>query len=206
MTRIVSHHLPSVDSAAGRTARRLGRMLGPAVQAPDDSATAAELLGLADGIEAARDTLDDVRDEAFVDTASELLTEWEIALGVQLGVQETADRRAALLAITRTRRGGSPQDLLAAMRLFAPTATFRERTTANADALGSAREVFRLRVVLGTSYTDAELVAKVGAILRAALPAHATHDVGPYEYDALLTEDGAFEFAAESGETFTTEA
>lgn len=205
MTRIVHHQLPTEDTASGRTARRLGRLLGPAVQAPDDSATAAELLGLAEGVEQARTVLDSVRDEAFVDTADELLTEWEIALGVALGVQTTADRRTALLAITRARRSGSPQDLLAAVQLYVPTATIRERTTADADALGSAREVFRLRVALGSSYGDAEIEGKVGALLRAALPAHATYDLGTYEYDELVTE-ASEELVTESSEVLTVEA
>lgn len=205
MTRVVHHQLPSEDSASGRTARRLGRLLGPAVQAPDDSATAAELLALADGLEAARTTLEDVRDEGFVDTADELLTEWEIALGVQMGVAALADRRATLLAIMRTRRGGSPQDLLAAIQTVVPGASIRERTTTDATALGSAREVFRVRVALGASYGDAETEGRVGALLRAALPAHATYDLGTYEYDELVTEAGE-ELITESSEVLTVEA
>ena len=206
MTRVVPQGRPSESGRPGDLARLLARLLGPAWQAGDGSTTAAEMLAEGDALDDATTQLELAHAQAFAAEATVSLEDWERVLDLPLDVlSTTTTRRALVVARLRGTLSGAPEDLLAAVQSLVPGATVRERTTTDAAALGSAREVFRLRFALGASYTDAELVAKVGAILRAALPAHATHDVGPYEYDALLVEDGD-ELADETGDTLTTEA
>lgn len=205
MTASLFHELPTEDSNAGAIARRLARLQGPAVQAPDRSANAAELLALADSIDDARAQLDAIRDESFPDSATYLLTEWELALGLAVTAAGTAaERRAALLAVTRTRRGGTPQDLLALAQSVVPTATLREYTATEAGALGDERAVFTLRVVLGASAGDTELESRIRALLRPAMPAHVQLEFAATAYDVLLTE-ASEDLTTELGEELTLE-
>jgi hypothetical protein len=205
MTRALAHDLPSEDSAAGTIARRLGRLLGPAVQAPDDSQNAAELLALGSAFVGTVERLEQARDEAFPNTAEETLSEWELALGLAIAAtNDTASRRSLLLAVTSTRRGGTPQDLLALARSVVPSAALREYTATEAAASGSARNVFTLRVIVGSSYGDTEKQARITALLRPALPAHCALEFGELEYDAIEAEDSS-DLETELGSVLTEE-
>ncbi len=166
--------LPTEDSRAGRIARRLARLLGPAIQAPDGGVAAADLLALGDALDdATADAVEAVRDEAFPDTATEMLDEWEAALGIPSSShQPAATRRAACLAATRAGFAGSPQAILAAVRTIVPGASLQETPAAG---LPDPREVFRYCVGLGSSYDDAETRTKVSAVCARMQPAYAQH-------------------------------
>lgn len=205
MSHALLQELPAEESAAGRVARRLARLQGPSIQAPDGTANAAELLAIGDAFAATQERLDQARDEAFVDSAEELLLEWEIALGLPATASgTTADRRATLLALSSSSRGGTPQDLLALARSLVSGATLREYTATEAAALGSQRYVFTLRFALGASYGDTELEARLRELLRPAAPAHVQIEFASTLYDALTTESSE-ELLTETGEELTTE-
>jgi len=174
VTRAVPQDVPSEDSRPGRIARRLARMLGPAVQAPDGGVGAAELLALGDTVDAATtQTVEAIRDESFPDTATEMLDEWEAALGLPSQTnQSAATRRASILAATRSTFGGSPADILAAIRAIVPGATLQETP---AVLLPDPREVFRYCVGLGAAYDDVETRTKVSAVCTRMQPAYAQH-------------------------------
>ena len=100
----MSQSLPSEDSAAGRVARRLARLQGPAIQAPDGSTTCAELLALGDGITTGNTTVEKLREQAFCDTATDMLDEWEGALGIRIPIANGTSLDPFLLRQTDSRR------------------------------------------------------------------------------------------------------
>lgn len=206
MTRRVLQAVPSTTGRPGDLARMIARLLGPAWQAADGTVNAAQFVAEGDTLDAVLDTLDSAAAQCIPSEATTALEDWERVLYLPLDPLATdAERQAQTLAATRGTLSGAPEDLLAAIQTVVPGASIRERTTTDATALGSAREVFRVRVALGSSYGDAEIEGRVGALLRAALPAHATYDLGAYEYDELVTE-ASEELVTESSEVLTVEA
>ena len=103
-------------------ARQLGRLLGPAFPAPDDSTTAADLsaLGTTLAISVAVQCLN--LGESFPGpTVFALLPEWERMLGIRSGDRLAVDaRQAQLLARWRTRFAGTPQAILRALAPLLP--------------------------------------------------------------------------------------
>lgn len=168
------HALPTEASAAGDQARRYARALGPAYQAPDGSANAAEFLALGQGLADQRATVARCLDQAFVDTATDLLDELEEEYGLTRRHDlPDADRQARLLAKVRAARAGSPQDLLRAVHAIDPTATLSETTIAAATAGGYPRGVFRFAVVVAAAtHADAAKLAQVRALIEQMKPAY----------------------------------
>lgn len=172
MTRIVHQALPGESGRPGDLARQLLRLLGPAWQAPDGSVTAVDMLALGDALDALLDSLEGALDEAFPDTVTEMLDEWEAALALpSLPSQSVATRRTAILAATRAGFAGSPQAILAAIQTLVPGATLLEPYAPQPDP----RRVFRLFVGLGSSYDDIETRTRVSAVLVRMQPAYAGH-------------------------------
>lgn len=169
-TRIVA---PTDASPGGLVARRLVRLIGPALRARDGSAAAAFLLGLGDALATARARTRAALDELFADTALETLSEWEALLG--LPVREGAapdDRRRELVAKLRASFSAAPADILRTVRTWAPEALLR--TVPVADALVSdPRAVFRFVLLLSAPHAaSAELRARIAARMQSQSPAH----------------------------------
>lgn len=203
--RAIPQELPSEDSEAGRVARRLAALQGPAIQAPDGSATGAELLALGDAVAAARERVEQSQAESFVDTAEELLAEWEAVFGLPTYTTATqSTRRASMLALSQSARAGTPQDLEALAASIVSGATLRERTVTEATTDGDARRVFLLRVAIGASAGDSEIESRLRSLLAPAIPAHCALEFAATEYDAITTESSEA-LLTETGEEITTE-
>jgi hypothetical protein len=175
-----AHGQPTEVSAAGDLARQLATILGPAYQAPDGSNNAAELLALGGALAAARDQLKRALDQAFVDTATDLLPELEAEYGLPVQPElSTTARQARLLAKVRAARAGSPQSILLAVRAEDPTATLAaENTPTTAAADGYPRGVFVWAVICATSvFDDPVKLARVKALVAQMAPAHTRGDV-----------------------------
>jgi hypothetical protein len=179
--------LPTEDSADGELARLLALALGTAFGASDGTAVAADLLALAGALADARQALRDLADEAFVDTANDLLDELERAYGLPVQPDlSLVSRRARLTAKVRAARAGTPDDILRAVRALDPTATLTENTPASvprtADlpgppaVAGGDRFVFLFAVRLAVAtWSDTSLRARIDALLDQMQPAHTDH-------------------------------
>jgi hypothetical protein len=167
-------YAPSDDTPGGAVARRLARLIGPALRAREGSVAAALLLGLGDALAAARARSRAALDEVFADTARETLSEWEALLG--LPVREGAsidERRLDLVAKLRASFSASPSDIARMVRTWAPEA--RVLTAPVADALASDRRaVFRFALLLSATHAaSSDLRARIAARLQSQAPAHA---------------------------------
>lgn len=177
----VIHLQPSEESVAGDFCRQLLGLMGPAVQAPNDSPNAAEYLALGGSLAAARSTNLASLDEAFPNTAIKLLSEIETSYGLTPRPDLSTDaRRTRLLAKIRAARAGTPQGILRAVRTIDPTATIVEVTpddisprTADGINPGTDRDVYHFFVVISSGvYTDTEKRAQITAICEQMKPAH----------------------------------
>ncbi len=114
---------PTEASPAGNAARRLHRLVGTALAAADGSVGALVLLALGDALASAESTLGHALDEAFADTASSTLGQWEALVG--LPVREGAalsERRRAIVAKLRASLSGTAPDILSTVRTLASEA------------------------------------------------------------------------------------
>lgn len=169
-----AHGQPTEVSAAGDLARQLATILGPAYQAPDGSNNAAELLALGGALAAARDQLRRALDQAFVDTATDLLPELEAEYGLAVQPElSTAARQARLLAKVRAARAGTPQGILNAARVDDPTATIGENTPTTAAAAGYPRGAYVWVLICATGvFDDPTRLARMQALVEQMKPAH----------------------------------
>lgn len=175
-------YAPTDATPGGSAARRLVRLIGPALRAADGTAAAALLLGLGDGLATARARLRAALDEAFADTALETLSEWEALVG--LPTREGAspdDRRRDLLAKIRAAFSGAPSDILRTVRTYAPEALLATVPVAVA-LLSYPRGVFRFVLLISDAHwRDTSMVASIDARLQQQSPAHVDWSVAEGE-------------------------
>jgi uncharacterized protein YmfQ (DUF2313 family) len=183
----IQQQQPSENSVAGEFARQLLTLFGPALQAPDNSTTAAELLAIGGALASARNTTVTSLDEAFANTATQMLSELEASYGLQSRPDLSVEaRRTRLLAKIRANRAGSPQGILAAVRTYDPTATIVEVTPDDisprtGDGLnpGTDRGVYSFAVLLdATVWSDTSKRAEITAIIEQMKPAHVQANIG----------------------------
>lgn len=166
--------LPGEDSDAGRFARALAQLLGPAYQPADGTLVAADLYALGQALADARDTTLDAVAEAFAAEASRLLPELEASYGLAVrGDLTDAERRTILLAKVRAARAGTPQAIETALDPYDPDAKVFENTAA-AVAATDPRAVFRVAVRIKVAvWNDAAKLAAIRALCEQMKPAHA---------------------------------
>lgn len=184
----IAHSLPTTAGTAGDLARQLGRLVGPAVQAPDDSLAAAEYLALGGALALARQATLDAIAEAIPASADDLLPEWEEHLGLPVQPQDTDDdRRARILARLRA-AGGTVQ------RIERSSGTLAGGACVVLEQLWSAvtlvpRMVFRFAIQVPTAlHQDVEFRSALDELLQRQAPAHTTWNVldasaGMFQFD-----------------------
>ena len=85
-------------------ARQMLRVIGAGWQAPQDSLTAADALAFGASLDDARLMLLDLLNQAFANTVTSMIAEWEAAYGLLPDSSLTlADRQARLLAFMRAK-------------------------------------------------------------------------------------------------------
>lgn len=185
------HALPTESGVAGDIARSLARLVGPAVQAPDNSHAAVEYLGTGDLLAAARQGTLDVIAEATPQRAEDLLPEWERALVLPVNEDDaTADRRAAIVARIRA-IGGAPARLARAVAaLLGEEIAIVERPHTDFPP-SDTRKVMRVQILVSlTVWLDTELRAQLDELLDLLLPAHCSWVVQTEETLAFDTPAG----------------
>jgi uncharacterized protein YmfQ (DUF2313 family) len=165
--------LPTEASDAGDAARRLATLVGPAVQAPEGSAAAADYYALGQALVDARATNNASLDEAFADTATQLLSELEAQYGLTPRPDMAlADRRARLVAKIRAARAGTPNSILTAVHAIDPTAVLYENTAADVAATNPRGVFIWALQIAEATYFDAEKRRSILAIVEQMKPAY----------------------------------
>ena len=174
-------YLPTEVGPAGDIARHLAIIIGPAYTPADGTKTAADFLALGGALAGARNTNRAALDEAFVTTATYLLSELEVSYGLTARPDlSVADRRTRIIAKIRAARAGSPQGILRAIRTYDPTATLIEVTpddisprTSDGVNPGTDRDVYAIGIVLAPDvWADTSKRAEIVAIVQQMKPAH----------------------------------
>lgn len=168
------HAVPSLAGATGDLARQLARLVGPAVQAGDETVAAAHYLALASALATARQTTLDAIAESRPATADDLLAEWEAVLAVPVSPgASTASRRTAILARLRAISGTR-------QRIGRTTALVAGGSTATSElaytaALTSPRKVFRFVLTMPVAaHDDGPTRTAIDELLQRQAPAHTT--------------------------------
>lgn len=177
--------LPTKDSTEATLARQILRLIGPAMQAPDGSLNAADALALGAALRDARQVQLDSGSQAFVNSATYMLTELEGLYGVLVDETMTdADRQARLTAFVRTVIGASPQSIESAVRAYTGSATVSETSVASVllteliPTADTYRKVFHFCVIVPLAIVSSPTdYAQVVAIVARMIPAHASASI-----------------------------
>lgn len=149
-------------------ARQMLRAVGSGWQAPQGSLNAADALALGASLDDARRELLACLSEAYADTVTEMLDEWERVYGLPVvSGLSTAGRRARLVAYVRANIAGTPQSIESAVEaLGAAPCTVNEGPPNGAY-------VFLFAVIVPTgTVQNAEKNAAVRAVVNRMKPAH----------------------------------
>lgn len=167
---------PTTAGAAGDFARALVR-LKASDQAPDASLAAADALALGDALAAEQSAQQSAVAQAFPDTATVCLPEWETTLGLPVRSDlSNVARQAICTAKVRAARGGSPSAIKRALDTLATTPVRIAETAAPSLLPADARLAFRFSIVLSAAdYADTDLQAAMAALIEAMKPAHTTY-------------------------------
>lgn len=165
--------LPTAAGAAADLARMIGRLLGPAYQAPDASQNADAFLALGDALATSRGVTITSLAQAFPDAATNLLDEWEVMLALSpgAGLYTTAQRQTRLLARWRTRFAGTPNAIIAALTPLNGIAPVI-RETLSSESRANPRRVFAFTFKVEVDPNDALAIAPFIATVGVMKPAH----------------------------------
>lgn len=177
--------LPTGDTLVDAFARELITLLG--YNAPDDSHNARDARAIGGSLAEAYERLNEAVDEAFVDRAEQLLSEWEARLGLPVSSSLSADvRQRALLGARRAGAGNQISRMLGALSALDPTVQIDRRRAV--DVTEAPRKVFLIDVrVAPAVYADPALRGQLGALIERMKPAHVS--VVLSSADAFRTDD-----------------
>lgn len=166
--------LPTKAGDIGDIARMLLRLLGPAYPAPDFSTNAADAFALGREVSNGRDTTLGSLEEAFPNSATYLLTEWEQMLGLVSGVGRltTTERRNALLARWRARFSGSSDDIATALAPYNGGFAPEIRESRASESGANPNRVFVFTVKTDIAPTKTADIAPMRAVVEVMKPAH----------------------------------
>lgn len=180
----------TLGAAALRVARALAILKGTGMPAPNGSLNLADNLAVGASIADTQAALNLLRSQAFVDSATYLLTELEETYGLPASPElSTADRQARLTTKVRASVAGTPQSILAAVQPliepFYPGATIVENQARACTA--DPRAVFRWALVVPGYVMTIPLDPLVELAIEQMKPAHTqgliTNQIG------FLTDD-----------------
>lgn len=173
--------------------RQLGRLVGPWLDAPQDSLNAADLITFGTAVFAESETTAESLDEAFVNTASDLLSEWIALYAIPMPPPDAASQRVALLARSRAGFIGHPRIIDTAIRDLAGVDTDVIETLWS-EVTALPRNVFVIVVrmdadVYGTPPTYTPTFWQVADVVDRMKPAHVQAVFTGTQTDDFLTDD-----------------
>jgi uncharacterized protein YmfQ (DUF2313 family) len=168
----VDQPLPQGDTTADQFARELALLLGPAYQPAEGTLIAADLHTTGDALGDVYATQQRALDQAFTDSATELLDKWEFALGIEVNPNATvAQRQAWATAERRSAGGGITARVLAAVQAIEPLATIRPNKCV--DVTANDRMIFQWVIVIpAITWAKPEHRLRMLEIVRQMKPAH----------------------------------
>lgn len=167
---------PALKANELAVVRQLGRLVGPWLEAPQDSLNAADLITFGTAVFAEVETTEASLDEAFVNTARDLLSAWISLYAIPQPPTTEAGQQAALLARVRAGFIGHPRIIDTAIRDLAGVDTdVLETLWSEVTAL--PRNVFVIVVrmdadVYGTPPTYTPTFFQVADVVNRMKPAH----------------------------------
>lgn len=158
----------------GRFARELALILGTAYQAQNGSLVAADMTSLGGALAMIRATSLRAVDQAFVDSALDILTELERVYGLTNRTDlATADRRTRLTAKVRAYIAGTPQTIDSAVSAYDSTAAVYENTP------DGSRTPFQFGVTVKAAvYDSPEQKASIERLIEQMKPGHTKGNLG----------------------------
>ena len=152
-------------------ARQMLRVIGAGWQAPQDSLTAADALAFGASLDDARLMLLDLLNQAFANTVTSMIAEWEAAYGLLPDSSLTlADRQMRLLTFLRSTGAGSPQSIASAVDAFTGGGTSVVETPSTTVDVGA---VFRFVVVVPLAFIQSvSKRARIADMVERMKPAH----------------------------------
>lgn len=196
------HPLPTRAGTTGDLARLLGRMVGPAIAAPDGSLDAADYLALAAALADGRATNRNLLRNAFPGEAVELLDQWEGLLGLAVSsALPDGTRQERLVVVIRASAAGTPSNIGRALAPINGGVEPEVLEALAADVTAAPENVFRYVVHMTT--VDAAPVAgqpvsaqfsptrwnAITTALARLSPAHTAAHVTTTQTTAFLTDD-----------------
>ena len=176
---MVPQALPSGETLGDAFARELALLIGTAYQPSDGTLIAEDLRTIGDSLADVYTTLQNALNEAFTNTAVQLLAEWEFRLGLPTDPSiPIADRQAAATAKRRANGGASATRILAAMRSIYDGATLATNSCVavaafSTPAYPTRRDVFQFVVVVKPEvWGDAVKLSHLRTIVRQMKRAH----------------------------------
>ena len=152
-------------------ARQMLRVIGAGWQAPQDSLTAADALAFGASLDDARLMLLDLLNQAFANTVTSMIAEWEAAYGLLPDSSLTlADRQMRLLTFLRSTGAGSPQSIASAVDAFTGGGTVVVETPSTTVDVGA---VYRFVVVVPLAFIQSvSKRARIADMVERMKPAH----------------------------------
>jgi hypothetical protein len=152
-------------------ARQMLRVIGAGWQAPQGSLTAADALAFGASLDDARLMLIDLLNQAFANSVTSMVGEWEAAYGLLPDASLTlAERQTRLLAFIRSSGAGTPQSIASAIDGFTGGGTSVVETPSTTV---DPRAVFRFVVVVPLAILlNAAKRARIADMIERMKPAH----------------------------------
>jgi len=173
--------------------RQLGRLIGPWLDAPQDSLNAADLIAIGTALYAEVETTTESLDEAFVSTTDSLVTEWLALYAIPLPPTTLTAQRTALVARSRAGFIGHPRVIDTAIRDLAGVDTdVIETLWSEVTALPRNVYVIVVRMdadVYGTPPTYTPTFFQVADVVNRMKPAHVSAVFTGTQTTAFLTDD-----------------
>lgn len=192
----VDQPLPQGTTTGDAFAREIALLLGPAFQPVEGSLICEDLHTTGDALAAVYATQQRALDQAFTDTATELLDKWEFALGLEVNPNaDTATRQGWATAERRASGGGITARVLAAVQSIEGTAAIRPNRCLDVAAT-NPRAIFQWVIVIpAATWADTAKRSRILDVVRQMKPAHTrcvvTTQVGFYadDPDSLTDRD-----------------
>lgn len=161
-------------------ARQLAILKGSGMPAPNTSLNHADNMAMGAALAAARAMFLNVLAQAFVDTATDLLSELEVQYGLPMSPDlSTAARQARLTSKVRASVAGTPQSILAAVQPLIggayPGASIEENQARDCTAVPNA--VFRWALILPGYLGVIPLDPLLDEVLQQMKPAHTSYAI-----------------------------
>lgn len=172
--------LPTEQTPAGAHARRLLKTLGPAIRAKDGTATAAWFLAFGDALAAVYSTLERAINQAFANTATDMLSDLESEYGLDVRPDlSAAERQDRLVAKIRAARAGTEQSIIRALSALSVTVIIAGTTCIQANAASDPRLTFRFTIYVTDTAFDSNVTrALIYRIVEQMKPAYTSFQVG----------------------------